>query len=155
MAPTARPAPPAPTLPAIELVTLDGQPARLDAAVGGHAALLSLWATWCDACAKEFDALIRLDARARTRGALVLGVAVGEPRQTVARFVAWRQLSYPSLVDEQFVLADALGEKRVPTTLVVDRGGRVVYTGGALDEPALAALESLTSDRSTAADPKL
>jgi hypothetical protein len=71
-----------------------------------------------------------------------LAVAVGEPRAQVAQFVRWRDLQYPQLVDENFVLPDALGARRVPTTLVVDRGGRVVYTGGALDAPALSAFQA-------------
>lgn len=129
-------------MPTTELVTLDGQPTRLDAAVGGRVAVISLWATWCEACAAEFDALSRLAERAGTRGALVIAVAVGEPRKTVADFVAWRGLRYPQLVDEEWRLADALGQKRVPATLVVDRSGKVTYVGGALDAPALAALRA-------------
>jgi peroxiredoxin len=133
---------PATPLPIVELKTLDGQPARLQALVGGRVALVTLWATWCDACAAEFDALERLDARARQSGAVVLGVAVGEPHSTVAHFVAGHRLTYASLVDEEFRLADALGQKAVPTTLVIDRAGRVVYTGGALDRHALDALQA-------------
>lgn len=129
-------------LPSVELATLDGRPAYLDAVLSGRPTLISLWATWCEACAEEFAALGRLDQRARAKGALVLGVAVGEPRQTVAEFVAARGLHYTQLVDEEFKLTDALGEKRVPTTLVVDRYGLVVYAGGALDGKALAALQS-------------
>ncbi len=130
------------TLPSIELLTLEGSAVRLDAALSGRPAVVSLWATWCEACSSEFPALERLSQRAQAKGGTVLAVAVGEPRQKVADFVRWRHLAYPQLVDEKFALADALGEKRVPTTLVVDRHGRVVFTGGALDAPAIAALSA-------------
>ena len=123
-------------------MTLDRQTTDLAAAVHGRPALVSLWATWCEACTTELDALNRLDVRAKERGALVVGVAIGEPRERVAEFVATRGLNYAQLVDEDFHFADALGERRVPTTLVVDRTGRVVYVGGALDEAALAAFRS-------------
>jgi peroxiredoxin len=126
----------------VELTTLDGRPTRLQAALGGRPALVSLWATWCSACTGELDALSRLTPQAGARGGVVLGVAVGEPRKRVAEFVEARRLPYDQLVDEQFLLVDAIGQKRVPTTLIVDRGGRVVFTGGALDEPALAALHA-------------
>src|SRR5262245_61569888 len=75
-------------LPLIELRTLDGQPARLDERLRGRPALVSLWATWCDACVGELDALRRLHAEAQPRGVTVLAVAVGEPRTTVSQFVA-------------------------------------------------------------------
>lgn len=123
-------------------MTLDQRTTDLAAAVHGRPALVSLWATWCEACTTELDALNRLDARAKERGALVVGVAIGEPRERVAEFVATRGLNYAQLVDEDFHFADALGERRVPTTLVVDRAGRVVYVGGALDEGALAAFRA-------------
>jgi peroxiredoxin len=126
-------------VPAVELLTLDNEAARLDAVRGGKVALVSFWATWCDACAKEFDALNRLDERASERGGVVIGVAVGEPRERAAGFVKSHQLRYRQLVDEQFKLVDALGQRRVPTTLVIDRDGRVVFSGGALDDKALAA----------------
>ena len=136
-----RAAPPAAaTLPPIELRTLDGQPAQLRDVAGGKPALVSLWATWCEACQQELDALARLDAATRPAGATVIAVAVGEPRAKVADFVRSRGLPYLQLVDEQFRLADALGQSRVPATLVLDRDGRIVYRGGAFDEAALAAL---------------
>jgi hypothetical protein len=47
-------------------------------------------------------------------------------------------------VDPNFALADALGERRVPATLVVDRSGHIVYRGGALDGAGLAALRRAT-----------
>jgi peroxiredoxin len=127
-------------LPAVELLTLEGQPTRLQQALEGKVALVAIWATWCEACASEFEALARLAERADAKGGVVVAVAVGEKRSTVAEFVARRGLKYSQLVDEDFRLADALGQNRVPTTLVVDREGRIVFTGGALDDSALTAM---------------
>jgi peroxiredoxin len=139
------PPPSAPHLPAIELSTLDGRPARLDEVLHGRPALVSLWATWCDACSREFDALARLDDAARGAGAAVIAIAVGEPHAQVAAFVQRRRLPYAQLVDERFQLADAVGQNRVPATMVLDRDGRVVFRGGAFDQAALAALRAALS----------
>ena len=127
-------------LPAVEVVRLDRRPTTLPELTRDRPALVNLWATWCDACEREFDALNRLEARVGNDG-LVIGVAVGEPYDHVLRFVTRRGLAYPQLVDEDFALSDALGSERVPTTLVVDRSGAIRYVGGELDEPALAAFE--------------
>jgi peroxiredoxin len=129
-----------------ELRTLDGRPARLDEVAHGRPALVSLWATWCEACAKEFDALARVHEATRNAGAAVIGVAVGEPHDEVARFVQQRALPYAQLVDERFQLADALGQTRVPATVVLDRQGRIVYRGGLFDEAALAAFRRALAD---------
>ena len=133
----------------IELRTLDGRPARLDELAHGRPALVSLWATWCESCQREFDALSRVHDATRGSGAAVIGVAVGEPHADVARFVQQHALPYAQLVDERFQLADALGQTRVPATVVLDRQGRIVYRGGVFDEAALAAFRRALADGTT------
>ncbi|MEO7328102.1 MAG: TlpA disulfide reductase family protein [Minicystis sp.] len=134
-------------LPAIALKTLDRKPAQLDTLAAGKVALVSFWATWCEACVAELDALNRLDEKARQSGALVIGVAVGETPEKAAEFTRAHKLVYPQLVDEELQLATALGQRKVPTTLVLDRQGRVVWSGGALSEEALAAFRAAIASR--------
>jgi peroxiredoxin len=134
-------------LPSAALLTLEGDPADLGSILRGRAAVVSLWATWCDACLEETSALQRLDAQAGARAdALVVGIAVGEPRAKVAAFAREHGLRYARLVDEDFRLADALGQPRLPATLVVDRAGHIVYRGGALDAAGLAAFRDALGD---------
>jgi peroxiredoxin len=137
--PAARPT----QLPAAELQSLTAEKQALAEALNGRPALLSLWATWCDACQKEMPDLEALDREAKQRGAVVMGVAVGESVATVKSFATAHRMSYAILVDEEFHLADALGEKRVPATIVIDRTGKIVYTGGKLDSESRAAFEKL------------
>ena len=127
-------------LPSAAITTLQGEPAELAKVARGRVALVSFWATWCEACLKEMDALNRLAERTAGRSdALVVGVAVGESPANVDAFVRRRGLGYVQLVDEEFRLADALGQRRVPATLVIDRAGRVVHRGEALDSGTLEA----------------
>lgn len=121
---------------------LDRAETNLGSVLDGRPALVTLWATWCDACRDELPALTKISAWSRQRGARVIGVAVGETLATVERFSSTNHLPYEVFVDEDFRLADALGERRVPTTLVVDRTGRIVFTGGVVDARALAALRA-------------
>jgi peroxiredoxin len=124
-----------------KVVTLAGERTDLGHVTVGRVALVSLWATWCDACTKEIDALNRLAARtADRRDALVVGVAVGESVASVEAFRKHHDMSYVQLVDEEYALADALGQRHVPATLVIDRAGRIVYRGDVLDGAGLAAL---------------
>ncbi len=107
---------------------------------------MSLWASWCTACSDEFPALNRLSAVAAQHGAIVVGVAVGDSNDTVQDIARREQLRYTLFVDSDFKLADALGQRNVPATLVVDRDGHIVYVGGALDERALDAFRRAMSD---------
>lgn len=126
-------------LPGVPLTTLSGESAELANVAHGRVALVSLWATWCEACDREMDALNRLDASTGS-GAVVIGVAVGEEREHVADFVRRRGLRYAQLVDRDFAFADAVGQRRLPATLVIDRKGRIVFRGEALDSAGLDAL---------------
>jgi thiol-disulfide isomerase/thioredoxin len=128
-------------VPAVALETLAGDHTEVARLAGGRVALVSLWATWCVACAREMDALNRLEAKtASGRDAVVIAVDVGEERGKVAEFARRWGLRYAQLVDRDFAFADALGQRRVPATLVVDRRGRIVYRGDALDAKSLDAL---------------
>ena len=128
-------------LPPMPVETLAGEPTQIDTILQGRVALVSLWATWCDGCQREIEALNRLDETTSSRhDAVVIGVAVGEPRAKVAEFARSRRLRYVQLIDTTFAFADALGERHVPATLVVDRSGRIVYRGNALDAEGLSAL---------------
>jgi thiol-disulfide isomerase/thioredoxin len=126
-------------LPRVPVATLAGDHVELQGVARGRVALVSFWATWCEACLKEMDALNRLDAKTGA-DAVVIGIAVGEEREKVAAFAQKRGLKYVQLVDPDFALADAIGQRRVPATLVVNRQGQIVFRGDALDGEGLDAL---------------
>jgi len=129
------------TLPAVELTRVDGQAESLKAALGGSVAVIDLWATWCAACELERPKLERLHTAYASQGLRVIGLDVGEPPRVVAAYLAENRVSYPNYLDPDFRLADALGEKRLPTILVVDRDGLIVHRSQTLDAETLAAIK--------------
>jgi peroxiredoxin len=131
----------------IPLEALDGRRAPLSETLARRPTLIALWATWCETCATEFAALGRLAPKAEAQGAYVVAISEGESRDTVASFVHARALGYPHLIDEPFALGDALGARSVPTTIVLDRKGAVVYRGGALSREALVALDRAIAEK--------
>lgn len=127
----------------VPLTTIDGEATDLAQAADGHVVVVALWATWCDACQKELPALVRLEAKAKARGDFrVLAVAVGDEREAVDAFSKKHGLAFARLLDNDFALANGLGTNRVPTTLVIDRDGRIIHQGGALDRAALEVLRN-------------
>jgi thiol-disulfide isomerase/thioredoxin len=97
---------------------------RLVAARRGRPVVVSLWATWCAPCVKEFPELIAL-ARAR-RDIAVLAVSIDDPesRAQVEAFVSERRPPFPVYLkaagrDDDFIAAlDREWSGVVPATLV-------------------------------------
>ena len=128
----------------------DGRGATLSSVIGGRPSLVSFWAPWCEPCVKELPVLEKLSRAVAPCGGAVVGVAVGEKPDTIATYARARALTYPQLTDEPFAVADALGQRRIPATVVFDRAGRVVFTGDAVDARATAALAHALGDAADA-----
>ena len=137
-----RPVALAAALPAIELTRVDGGGESLKAALGGSVAVIDLWATWCTACEQQRPKLERLHAAYFARGLRVIGLDVGETASVLNAYLVDHRTSYPIYLDPDFRVADALGEKRLPRLLVIDREGRIIRRSPALDAQTLATIKA-------------
>ena len=127
--------------PRVAVTDLAGRAVDLRRLIGVKPVFLEFWATWCEVCAAlmpTFEA-----AHAALGGAfefLVVNVAVNQTRDRVRRYVADRKPPFMALYDEE---ATSTRAYHVPTTsyvVIIDRAGRVVYTGSGASqdfEPAL------------------
>lgn len=115
------------TLPEYTAAWLDGS--RFDLADRrGRAVLLNLWATWCPPCRAEIPELQRLHERYAPSGFEVVGVSVDEGGvETVRQFVTERKVTYPIILDPEGKLASILQTSVLPTTLLLDRQGKIVW----------------------------
>jgi len=91
----------------------------------GRVVLANLWASWCAPCKSETPALERLYEQDRSRGLVVLGIDQGESAETTAAFVREMHLSYPILLDQEQRYGRAYAAIGLPTSVIVDRGGRI------------------------------
>lgn len=103
----------------------DGTPDALDR-YRGQAVLVNLWATWCTPCREEMPALDRLYMSERKRGLVVLGIDQGESAGVAAAFARKAGVHYPILVDEEQRYGGAYSAVGLPTSLLIDRQGRIV-----------------------------
>jgi len=129
-------------LPAIDITRLDGQAESARTLFIGSVAVIDLWATWCTACEQERPKLERLHAAYAAQGLRVVGLDVGEAPSVVSAYLSENRISYPIYLDPDFRMADALGEKRLPMILIVDRSGRIVHRSPTLDAAVLASIKS-------------
>src|SRR4051812_18936883 len=84
------------TLPATELGHLGQGQTRFEDVRKGRVALVTLWATWCDACEKEAEPLRRLSTKLDADEAVIIAVAEGEDTEAIAHFRATHPSNGPS-----------------------------------------------------------
>jgi thiol-disulfide isomerase/thioredoxin len=127
--------------PALVLKDVDGREHRL-ADYRGKVVLVNFWATWCEPCRAEMPSLDRLQQRSAGR-VVVLAVAYGEGEARVGEFLAKVPVGFPVLLDRDLAIAKAWKARVLPTTFVIDPGGRIRYRAiGELDwsAPAIASI---------------
>jgi cytochrome c biogenesis protein CcmG, thiol:disulfide interchange protein DsbE len=117
-------------MPLLVMERLDGGEWRM-ADHRGQVVLVNYWATWCGPCREETPGLVRLAQELGPRGLEVVGVSMDEgDRKKVRDFVERFQVSYPVVFPEAMSQMGA-GMEGLPTTILVDRKGRVakIYVG--------------------------
>jgi cytochrome c biogenesis protein CcmG, thiol:disulfide interchange protein DsbE len=113
--------------PELAMAQLDGGTWRMTEH-RGQVVLVNYWATWCGPCWEETPGLIRLSQELGPKGLAVVGVAIDEGgREKVKSFVNDLHVTYPIALPEKLSQME-YGMAGVPTTILVDRQGRVAKT---------------------------
>ena len=124
--------------PAFSVRTLDGRTLKLSE-LKGHGIVLDFWATWCGPCRASMPSLSAMQERYGGKGLVVIGLSVdeGEPQQ-VKRFADRLKVRFPIAMAEEQVLDDYGPIRAIPTTVFIDRNGRIVRrVVGYVDEETL------------------
>jgi thiol-disulfide isomerase/thioredoxin len=110
---------------------LDGKPLSLDQ-FKGKVVLVDIWGTWCKPCREALPALAQLYHKHRRRGLEVIGLDYEQnapdpetARQYVKRFVQQSGIPYRIGMGDDAVLRKIPNFFAYPTTLLVDRAGKV------------------------------
>jgi peroxiredoxin len=95
----------------------------------GKVVLLNFWATWCGPCQVEIPWFEEFERKYKDRGFTVLGVSVDEDGwKAVKPYVAQKRMNYPVVLGNEKVSDSYGGVDSIPTTLMVDRDGRIAAT---------------------------
>jgi cytochrome c biogenesis protein CcmG/thiol:disulfide interchange protein DsbE len=90
-------------------------------------AVINFWASWCGPCRAELPVIQALAARSAGK-LTVLGVDTNDSRDAGASFAAAKQVTMPTLFDQDKSLFNALAGRALPMTVFVDAAGhRFVY----------------------------
>ena len=123
---TPRAAGPAAAAPDLSFPDETGRTLRL-ADFKGRVVLLDFWASWCVPCRVSFPAVDALHKELGTRGFAALAVNVDEQRKNADSFLEVRPHTMPVVFDPKGRAAEAFALEAMPSTLILDRAGRVRF----------------------------
>ena len=114
-------------MPELVMTQLDGGTWRL-AEHRGQVVLINYWATWCGPCREEMPGLAEVARESGAQGLAVVGVSLDKgDRSAVQAFVDHYKVPYPVVFPAALSQVEQ-GMEGIPTTILVDRAGRVVKT---------------------------
>jgi peroxiredoxin len=132
--------------PVVAVQDLDGKSVDLGRYVGKQPVLLEFWATWCPVCA-ALEPVLK-DAHARYGAAVrffAIGVAVNETPESIRRHLASHPLPFPVLYDANGAAVRAFEAPTTSYVVVLDRTGKVSYTGTGEDQDVATALRQVAA----------
>lgn len=97
----------------------------------GKPLVLVFWAVWCGPCAAELRELQRVH---RSEKITFVGIAVDSPEKQAARMVEKTGVSFANYLDGASIFADALGVSGVPSLVLIDGKGNVVWSQSGYSE---------------------
>ncbi len=103
--------------------------------------ILFFWTTWCPFCMKE---LKNVDQRVRELSgkADLFAVDAGEAKSAVERVVKERKLTTRVFLDEKMAATDEFGIVGVPTYVMLDAQGKVIFKDNVFPEAEVKKLSS-------------
>lgn len=108
---------------------VDGKTFHLSDHLGKSVVLLDFWSTFCEPCKAEFPHLRALYDEDKSKGLLVVGVAMDGP-ETIAdvhAFVKRFELDFPVVTDDDSRIASLYDPKKsMPLSVLIGRSGKIV-----------------------------
>jgi len=116
--------------PAVIVHSLDGKQVDLAQYIGKTPMLIEFWATWCANCRELMPALLEAEKKFGKKVKFVaLAVAINQSPERVRRYIAAHPLPHETYYDTDGKAAGAFDAPATSYVVVLDKGGKVVYTG--------------------------
>jgi cytochrome c biogenesis protein CcmG, thiol:disulfide interchange protein DsbE len=132
--------------PAVVVKDLEGQPVDLGQYIGHKPVLLEFWATWCEVCR---DLMPTVRAAHQEFGDRVeffgVNVTVNQTPDRVRKYVAAEHPPFRTLYDEEGVSTRAYQAPTTSFVVIIDRTGKVAYTGTGATQDLASALRAVSS----------
>jgi len=95
--------------------------------LSGQVVMINFWASWCGPCRQEMPVLDALYKKYSPLGFTILGVNVEEDSKPGKKLVRDLKVTFPILYDTSNKVSKLYNVLAMPTTVIVDRSGRIRY----------------------------
>lgn len=129
-------------LPEFEVTMTDGTTLS-SADLEGKVVWITLWASWCPSCRKEFRRLAKSEEFSglfESEAFVFLPIAREENSATVSAWLKDKGYRWPSGVDPTREIYELFAEQDIPRNVIVGRNGVVVHHSSAYSRKALEGL---------------
>jgi thiol-disulfide isomerase/thioredoxin len=100
------------------------------AAFRGKVLLIDFWATWCGPCIAEMPNVKQVYKKYHPKGFEIVGISLDQSRERLNQYIASNEIEWPQYFDGKWWNNDVAvryGIKSIPTTILVDRHGKIRY----------------------------
>jgi thiol-disulfide isomerase/thioredoxin len=138
----------APLAPDFTVSMLSGPKVRLKD-LAGKPVVVHFWGTWCYWCKKESPILEKIYQTYRSKGVEFVPISVGDEPREVTEYLEKNRLHWPSALDPKGAIAAKFKIRGYPTTVLVDRSGRIhkTHVGMANEKAWVEMMDSLLAKR--------
>ena len=120
------------TISAVDFTIRDinGKKVQLKNLLADGPVLLDFWALWCVPCLKEMPELNKIATKYKESGLTIVAVNQDSPsdQSKVKPFVKQKRFNFVVILDEDKDLWDQFNVNALPTSILIDQTGHVVYT---------------------------
>ena len=105
------------------LQTVSGQKIDLSKHIQGKRAILLFWTTWCPHCRVAVKEINAMRDQITSSNIAVILISVGEPAQTISRYLQNNRYDFDVALDSDQSVSDAYRLMGVPTLVYIDEKG--------------------------------
>ena len=92
----------------------------------GKIVFLNFWTTWCPTCRIEMPSMEKLHQKFKNKDFAMVTINLQESASQVKAFFKELKLSFTALLDSTGEVGTSFGIRAIPTTYILDKGGRII-----------------------------
>ena len=109
--------------------SLAGQKDKVElAALRGKVVYLDFWASWCGPCKQSFPWMNQMQAKYGAAGLRIVAVNLDKKAEDAQRFLALAPANFTLAFDAAGSTPKRYGVMGMPTSVLIDAEGKVIYT---------------------------
>ena len=133
---------PGDTIPALAATNAAGAPIAVAGASAAKLTYIDFWASWCTPCKQSFPWMDAMSEKYGKNGLRVLAITVDKKREDADKFLKQANAKFEIGFDPEGKTAAALQVKAMPTSLLVDEKGKVLFVHSGFKAADTEALEA-------------